>query len=142
MGAPGDGKASAQELADNTHLGFADMDSSPSKAWLMGRGDDPQWAKYFDWAFAKRPLEELYDLGLDAQETRNVAADPKYSATLEQMRGQLLELLAQTKDPRVVEDGKFFETAPMAGPLPKDVLNPRAAARGKGKGKAKGRPLP
>ena len=50
-------------------------------------------------AFLHRPPEELYDLGKDPAEVRNVAADPAYRAVLERMRAQLMKFRADTKDP-------------------------------------------
>ena len=48
---------------------------------------------------------------------RNVAADPDYSDIVERLRNQLLQELVATHDPRMIDDGKFFETPPMAGPV-------------------------
>ena len=52
----------AEELEKNTFIAYPDMDASPTKAWLILHGNDPQWKSYFDRAFGKRPAEELYDL--------------------------------------------------------------------------------
>jgi hypothetical protein len=110
------------------------MDSSPTKAWIIGERANPQWKKHFDWAFAQRPREELYVIGKDPFEVTNVANDPDYATVRDQMRERLMAELQRTKDPRVENDGAFFETAPMAGPLPDDVAKPK---RGKGQGKKK-----
>ena len=45
-----------------------------------------------------RPAEELYDLQSDPHETRNLAADPKYKKTLEQMRARLSGWMKETGD--------------------------------------------
>ena len=37
----------------------------------------------------------------------------------------LLDELSSTGDPRLVDDGKFFETPPLAGPPPADSRKPR-----------------
>jgi hypothetical protein len=37
---------------------------------------------------------------------------------LKEMTDRLFTILRETGDPRMVEDGKFFETPPLAGPLP------------------------
>jgi len=65
------------DLESNTYAAFADMDASPTKAWLVLHRNDPQWKRYYDIAFAKRPGEELYDLRKDPYQTNNVAADPR-----------------------------------------------------------------
>ncbi len=134
MGDAGKLDSSAEELTENTHLGFADMDSSPTKAWLIGERNNPLWKQHFDWAFALRPGEELYAIGKDPFEIKNVANDPDYATIRDQMRERLMAELTRTKDPRVENNGAFFETAPMAGPLPDDIAKPK---RGKGPGKKK-----
>jgi hypothetical protein len=35
------------------------------------------------------------------------------------MTDRLFTILRETGDPRMLEDGKYFETPPLAGPLPK-----------------------
>jgi hypothetical protein len=135
MGDPGQLDADATTLTENTHVSFADMDSSPTKAWLIGEHNNPQWKQHFDWAFAKRPREELYVISKDPHEVKNVADDPDYATIRDQMRERLMAELARTKDPRLENDGAFFETAPMAGPLPDDVAKPNRAKKAAGKKK-------
>lgn len=135
MGDPGQLDADATTLTENTHAGFADMDSSPTKAWLIGEHNNPQWKRHFDWAFGKRPREELYVISKDPHEVKNVADDPDYATIRDQMRERLMAELARTKDPRLKNDGAFFETAPMAGPLPDDVAKPNRPKKAAGKKK-------
>jgi len=49
---------------------------------------------------------------------KNVASDPAYAETVKKLRTHLMNYLRETNDPRLVDDGKFFETPPMAGPVP------------------------
>jgi hypothetical protein len=134
MGDAGKLDSSVEELTENTHVSFADMDSSPTKAWLIGERNNPLWKQHFDWAFALRPGEELYAIGKDPFEIKNETNDPDYATIRDQMRERLMAELTRTKDPRVENNGAFFETAPMAGPLPDDIAKPK---RGKGPGKKK-----
>jgi arylsulfatase A-like enzyme len=46
----------------------------------------------------KRPAEELYDLAADPHELNNLAADPKYQATLESLRKKLADWEERTND--------------------------------------------
>lgn len=101
----------------NTRLGFADMDGSPTKAWLIAHRDDPKWKWHYDFAFGKRPAEELYDLRQDPDQIRNVASDPAYAAAKAELSGQLMSRLTAAKDPRVTGDGQTFERPPFSGPL-------------------------
>jgi arylsulfatase A-like enzyme len=108
-----------EELTENTRVTLADEDAGPAKAWLVGHRNDPQWQPLFNLAYAKRPREELYDLKADLHQMKNVAAEPKYQETRAELERRLLEELKRTGDPRLIDDGKFFETPPMAGPLNK-----------------------
>ncbi len=112
----------AARLEEDTRSAFADMDASPTKAWLIGQRDAPEWRWYYDYAFAKRPEIQLFDLKTDPEQTINVADDPKYAAARAGMEKRLMTELTRTNDPRLVDGGKYFETPPLAGPAPKKVL--------------------
>ncbi|MHB9008645.1 MAG: hypothetical protein ACYDC1_17155, partial [Limisphaerales bacterium] len=43
--------------------------------------------------------------------------DPAYATVRAELEQRLLDELKRTGDPRLVDDGRFFETPPMAGPL-------------------------
>ena len=104
-------------LESNTRLGYADMDGSPTKSWLITHRDDPKWKWYFDHAFGLRPGEELYDLRSDPDQIKNVAADPAYARTKTELAAQLMKKLTDANDPRVTGDGMTFERPPFSGPL-------------------------
>lgn len=120
-----------EELTEETRVSLPDEDASPSKAWLVGMRHDPRWKPHFDWVYGKRPREELYDLQADPQQTKNVAADPRYTAQRAALERRLMDELQRTGDPRLVDEGRFYETPPMAGPL----AEPPATKKGKGKAK-------
>ncbi len=121
----------AEELTEETRVSLPDEDAGPSKAWLVGKRHDPQWRTHFEWAYGKRPREELYDLKADPQQTKNVAADPRYAAARAALDRRLMDELQRTGDPRLVDEGRFYETPPMAGP----VSEPPSTRKGKGKAK-------
>ena len=104
-------------LAGNTMIGFADMDGSPTKAWLVAHRDDPKWQWHYEHAFGKRPGEELYDLRQDPDQVKNVAADPAYARTKAELAARLLKQLTAARDPRVTGDGMAFERPPFTGPV-------------------------
>jgi arylsulfatase A-like enzyme len=120
----GDNPPTTEELTETTFVTLPDEDAGPTKAWLVEHRKDPQWKRYFDHAYGKRPREELFDLKKDPHQMHNVAADPAYASAVKDLREQLLNELKRTGDPRLIEDGRFFETPPMAGPLPDDVPKP------------------
>lgn len=106
-----------EELVKDTRVAHPDEDGSPAKAWLVTHRNDPKWKWHYDLAYGKRPREELYDLKKDPHQIRNIAADPKYAKKRAELEKRLMAELKRTNDPRLIDDGKFFETPPMAGPV-------------------------
>ena len=116
--APGFG-GSDTEMPDSATLNastfgaFADMDASPTKTWLITEGrQSPTYRKYFDAAFALRPAEELYDLNLDTDQTKNVADSPEYAAAKAALSDRLMQVLRSTGDPRVADGLSEFDRSP------------------------------
>lgn len=117
MGSPDStGEAKNGDIESNTMVTFADMDASPTKAWLIEHKNDAPWKWYYDWAFGKRPLEELYDLKNDPDQIHNLAADPKFATQKSFLGNRLMELLKQANDPRVNGDGATFDKPPFSSP--------------------------
>ena len=114
-----------EELTETTFVTLPDEDAGPTKAWLVGQRNNPQWKPLFDWAYGKRPRAELYDLKKDPHQVQNVAADPAYAPVLAELERRLMDELQRTGDPRLIDDGRYFETPPLAGPLPDDVPHPK-----------------
>jgi len=52
------------ELAFNGNA-YGGCDGSPTKTFVIEHRDHPEYGRYYDLAFAKRPAEELYDLVKD-----------------------------------------------------------------------------
>lgn len=123
-----------EEIRDETRSTLPDEDSGPTKAWLVGQRNSPEWKAHFDWVYGKRPRVELYDLKKDPHQAKNVAEDPAYAQVKGGLEKRLMDELQRTGDPRLVEDGKFFETPPMSGPL-NDAEGKRGAGMKKGAGK-------
>lgn len=112
-----DNPPSIQELTNMTRVTLPDEDAGPTKAWLVQSRNDPRWKAHFNWVYGKRPREELYDLKADPHQANNVAADPKYAQHRAALERQLLAELKRTGDPRLIDDGHYFETPPLAGPV-------------------------
>jgi uncharacterized sulfatase len=116
LGDPGgvtaDAAPTANALENNTFVAFADMDASPTKAWLVAHRNDENWKWHYEYAFGKRPGEELYDLKNDPDQIKNVAGDPKYDATQKDLAGRLTKILTDAGDPRLVEKDCRFEKSP------------------------------
>jgi N-sulfoglucosamine sulfohydrolase len=103
---------SAESWEANNRVGFADMDQGPTKAWLIAHRNDPKWKWHYEFAFGKRPAEELYDLRKDPDQIRNIAGDSRYAAVRADLAQRLMTALIAAKDPRVTGDGLTFERPP------------------------------
>ncbi|MCX6839263.1 MAG: sulfatase [Verrucomicrobia bacterium] len=117
-------------LENNTYEAFPDMDSSPAKAWLIQHRHDSQYKWHFEYAFAKRPQEELYDLSKDPDATINVAKEAGYAEMKAKMAAELMEKLKAVGDPRVTMDPVPFEHEPF-------IADTKTNAKGKKNKKAK-----
>jgi arylsulfatase A-like enzyme len=118
LGVTADKAPTANQLENDTFVAFADMDASPTKAWLVANRGDPKWKWHYDYAFGKRPAEELYDLKSDPEQIKNVAADPKFEAARKQLAERLTKILTDAGDPRVVEKDCRFEKPPFTDARP------------------------
>lgn len=81
---------------------FGDIDAGPTKKLLVEKRDDPAYAKFFAWATAKRPAEELFDIQKDPDCLNNLADNTEFKADKEALARQLDEWMKQTQDPRAV----------------------------------------
>jgi N-sulfoglucosamine sulfohydrolase len=126
----GTDEPTAQEITEVTRTTHPDDDAGPTKAWLVGVRNTAQWKSHYEWVYGKRPKYELYDLKKDPHETKNVAEDPAYAEVKTRLEKQLMDELSRTGDPRLINDGAYYENPPLAGP----VAEP---AEGKKKGRGK-----
>lgn len=81
---------------------FGEIDSSPTKSFLMEHRSEHGVGRLAELSFGMRPAEELYDLKMDPHQMKNVAGDLAYIETQNQLRQKLMEHLRATRDPRVV----------------------------------------
>jgi arylsulfatase A-like enzyme len=119
-----------EDMENETYVAFPDMDASPAKAWLIAHRHDSQYKWHFDYAFAKRPQEELYDLGKDPDATINVAKEAGYAEVKAKMAAELMEKLKAVGDPRVTADPVPFEHEPF-------IADTKTNTKGKRNKKAK-----
>ncbi|MFG0251680.1 MAG: sulfatase, partial [Phycisphaerales bacterium JB038] len=102
---------------------LGDCDNGPTKTWLVeNREKDEAHQRSWDWCFAKRPAEELYDLKKDPEQLHNVAGDPTYAEVQAKLAARLTERLRATEDPRVLqpeEADAFFTNHPYYGRGPR-----------------------
>ena len=112
----GDNPPTVQQLEQSTFVTLPDEDAGPTKAWLVERRNDAKWKPYFEHAYGKRPRHELFDLKRDPHQMKNVAGEKAYAKIRDQLLERLMTELRRTNDPRLKDNGRFFETPPMAGP--------------------------
>ena len=111
-----DKEPSVEKMTQNTFCTLADEDAGPTKAWIVSNRKDAKVKPFYEHAYGKRPREQLFDMKKDPHQMKNVATDPAYSKVLAELRDKLMDELKSTGDPRVVDDGRYFETPPLAGP--------------------------
>jgi arylsulfatase A-like enzyme len=83
-------------------LPYGEIDSSPTKTFLMENRDVHGVAELAELSFGMRPAEELYDLRNDPEQMKNVAGSPAYEQVQAEMRERLFDRLTAANDPRVV----------------------------------------
>ena len=119
MGSPAavtpDNTPALDELEKNTRIAFADMDASPTKAWLVEHRLDKKWRWYYEIAFGKRPAEELYDVKKDPDMINNLAGKTEFATLKKKMSDRMMKELTRAQDPRVVENPPRFEQPPFTG---------------------------
>lgn len=114
------------ELETNTRAAFPDMDAGPTKAWIIANRHEPAAKDYYTRAFAKRPGEELYDLRTDPGQTNNIASRPSFAVEKNELNRQLMQILTDTRDPRVTGDGQTFDQPPFTDPESRPAPRRRA----------------
>lgn len=83
-------------------LPYGEIDSAPTKTFLMEHANDDVYAKLAALAFGMRPAEELYDLKTDPWQMENLAGAVEMEKVQAELRRRLFDHLKETRDPRVV----------------------------------------
>jgi len=91
---------------------FADCDDGPTKFFLMENRDDPKYRSFYELAFAKRPAEELYDMGRDPYQLDNLAGKDQFKDILDELSGLLMQELKKNADPRATGGPVRFDDYP------------------------------
>ena len=64
--------------AGNPETGYLNCDGSPTKSVILQLRRDGKQADFWEWAFGRRPAEELYAISEDPECMRNLAALPAH----------------------------------------------------------------
>lgn len=98
---------SFEQLRENTFVAFADLDASPTKAWVVTHRDENR--EFYDYAVGRRPKYELFDVQADPHCMNNLADDAAKAGVRKQLHDRLMDELKGTGDPRVSDDVVFEE---------------------------------
>lgn len=112
FGAPSGPEPTTEVLENNTFAAFGDLDASPTKAWVYQQRSASGGAEFFQFAFGRRPAEELYDVRSDPDHLNNLADSAESQQVQSQLALRLLGILEKTGDPRVTGDGTTFDKPP------------------------------
>lgn len=88
---------------------YTNCDGGPTKHDILERhahGDN----KFYDYSFARRPMEELYNIQTDAACIDNLANIEDYKVIKESMWHELKRQLEETNDPRIFGNGDIFDS--------------------------------
>ncbi len=114
MGSPGplaDGDVpDTDALTNNTFAAFADLDGSPTKAWMIENRNVEEFKKQYELGFGKRPERELYVTAEDPDQINNRAGDPSLAEVESTLHKRLMKELKGAADPRVTEDPVRYES--------------------------------
>jgi N-sulfoglucosamine sulfohydrolase len=94
---------------------YGEIDSSPTKSFIMDRRNEAAVSRYFELGFSLRPEEELYDLKRDPGQLNNIAGTPVGVDTARRLRGQLMHYLSTTGDPRALGQDAPWDFYPYYG---------------------------
>ena len=94
---------------------FSDCDNGPTKEFLMLNKDSSGIKPYFDLSFARRPAEELYNIENDPFQLYNLIGNEEFEDIRKELRDDLISLLKETGDPRVIGGGEKFDSYPYMG---------------------------
>jgi len=100
--------------AGNPETGYLNTDGSPTKTVILDGRGNPQTARFWRWAFGKRPSEELYNVAKDPLCLDNLADQPKYERVKTALRDQAFAELKAQDDPRMFGRGDVFDKYPYA----------------------------
>ncbi|MFU8893258.1 MAG: sulfatase [Luteolibacter sp.] len=98
---------------------LGDADNGQTKFYLWANREHPEIQPFYAMAYGKRPAEELYDLESDPHQFHNLAEDPAYAGTREELAGRLARALHEAGDPRQLGSGDKLDEGEYFGSIPK-----------------------
>ena len=94
---------------------YGEIDSSPTKTYMMEHRNEHGIAFLAELAFGMRPAEELYQLKNDPHQMNNLAGNVEFIGKQEELRERLFAHLRKTKDPRALGQRAPWDFYPYYG---------------------------
>tara|TARA_Y100001968_G_scaffold52449_1_gene43382 strand:- start:1672 stop:3180 length:1509 start_codon:yes stop_codon:yes gene_type:complete len=96
---------------------FGEIDTSPTKTFLMNHRFEHEVAPLAELAFGMRPRVELYDVQKDPHQMTNLAGHVDMLDIQQRLHKQLFDHLAVTSDPRVIGGPVLWDYYPYYGSI-------------------------
>lgn len=100
---------------------YGDIDMSPSQTYLLEHRHKEGIADFFDFAMAKRPYEELYDVIADPSCLDNLALNHEFHKVKKRLSKSLDKYLVKTDDPRAFSNNTYWDNYPYYFNNPKGI---------------------
>ncbi len=86
--------------------------SNPTKEFILSHQKEPDYYRYYDLIYNKRPIEELYAVKEDPDCINNLADIARFKEVKVELQGELEAILLKQHDPRMHNRGDIFESYP------------------------------
>lgn len=96
----------------NPETGYRDIDSSPTKTSILELHRSGENHTFYEMIMGVRPYEELYHVAEDKECMYNKINEPNCRKLADSMRQELMDILREQNDPRLVGDGNIFDHYP------------------------------
>lgn len=93
----------------NPETGYLNCDGSPTKTECLKTRTREDMSHFWQGAFGKRPLEELYRIDKDPDCIDNLAQKSEFQAVKDKLWSQLSKELKEQGDPRMFGKGHLFD---------------------------------
>ena len=109
--------------AGNPETGYLATDGGATKSAILDLRRSGENDQFWQWNFGKRSEEELYRISEDPYCMNNLMADPGNETLYQEMKEQLMALLEEQQDPRIVGNGAVFDNYIYSDERSRDFYN-------------------
>lgn len=98
--------------AGNPETGYTNTDASPTKTEILNLNRSGENQEFWQMNFGKHPKEELYQISVDEDCTKNLAANKKFEKIKKELEKLMESELKKQADPRMFGKGVIFDNYP------------------------------